>query len=47
MRPFRFGVVATPQEGPERWVATARRIADLGYTTLLMPDGVQLLSPFS
>jgi alkanesulfonate monooxygenase SsuD/methylene tetrahydromethanopterin reductase-like flavin-dependent oxidoreductase (luciferase family) len=47
MRPFRFGVVATPQEGPERWVATAKRIADLGYTTLLMPDGVQLLSPFS
>ena len=47
MRPFRFGVVATPQEGPERWVATAKRIADLGYATLLMPDGVQLLSPFS
>ena len=47
MRPFRFGVVATPQEGPERWVATAKHIADLGYTTLLMPDGVQLLSPFS
>ena len=47
MRPFRFGVVATPQEGPERWVATAKYIADLGYATLLMPDGVQLLSPFS
>jgi len=47
MRPFRFGVVAAPQEGPERWVATAKRIADLGYATLLMPDGVQLLSPFS
>jgi alkanesulfonate monooxygenase SsuD/methylene tetrahydromethanopterin reductase-like flavin-dependent oxidoreductase (luciferase family) len=47
MRTFRFGVVATPQEGLERWVATAKRIADLGYATLLMPDGVQLLSPFS
>lgn len=47
MRPFRFGVVATPQEGPERWIAAAKRVADLGYATLLMPDGVQLLSPFS
>ena len=46
MRPFRFGVVAAPQ-GAERWVADVKRIADLGYSTVLMPDGVQLLSPFS
>ncbi len=46
-RPFRFGVVATPQEGPEHWVAEAQRIEELGYSTLLMPDGVQLLSPWS
>ncbi len=47
MRPFRFGVVATPQAGPERWIADVKRIAGLGYSTVLMPDGVQLLSPFS
>ncbi len=47
MRPFRFGVVATPQEGPDRWITDVKRIADLGYSTVLMPDGVQLLSPFS
>jgi len=46
MRPFRFGVVAAPQ-GAERWVADVKRISDLGYSTVLMPDGVQLLSPFS
>ena len=45
-RRFRFGVVATPDRGPEEWQATARRTADLGYSTLLMPDGLQLLSPF-
>lgn len=44
-RPFRFGVVATPQDG-QTWRSTARRVADLGYSTLLMPDGMQLLSPF-
>jgi hypothetical protein len=47
MRSFRFGVVATPQQGPERWIADVKRIAELGYSTVLMPDGVQLLSPFS
>src|SRR4051794_20756693 len=46
MRPFRFGVVAAPQDA-ERWVADVKRIADLGYSTVLTPDGVQLLSPFS
>lgn len=44
-RPFRFGVVATPQDD-EQWRTTARRVAELGYSTLLMPDGMQLLSPF-
>jgi probable F420-dependent oxidoreductase len=42
-RPFRFGVVATPAGGD--WLATARRVADLGYTCLLMPDGLQLPAP--
>jgi alkanesulfonate monooxygenase SsuD/methylene tetrahydromethanopterin reductase-like flavin-dependent oxidoreductase (luciferase family) len=38
-------VVATPQDAT-CWHATARRVADCGYSTLLMPDGLQLLSPF-
>jgi probable F420-dependent oxidoreductase len=46
VRPFRFGVVATPQGPPEQWLSTARRVEQLGYSTLLMPDGLQLLAPF-
>jgi alkanesulfonate monooxygenase SsuD/methylene tetrahydromethanopterin reductase-like flavin-dependent oxidoreductase (luciferase family) len=42
--PFRFAVQATPQEG-EQWLATARQADELGYSTLLMPDGMQLMSP--
>ncbi len=44
-RDFRFGVVATPQGGGAAWQATAHRVEQLGYSTLLMPDGLQLLSP--
>ena len=29
-KPFRFGVVATPDGCPERWIATARRVVPLG-----------------
>ena len=43
-RPFRFGVVAAPRDG-DQWRSTVRRVSDLGYTTLLMPDGLQLLAP--
>ncbi|GAA0945462.1 LLM class flavin-dependent oxidoreductase [Pseudonocardia zijingensis] len=43
---FRFGVVVTPEGGRQEWAATARRVEELGYSTLLMPDGLQLLSPF-
>jgi alkanesulfonate monooxygenase SsuD/methylene tetrahydromethanopterin reductase-like flavin-dependent oxidoreductase (luciferase family) len=44
--PFRFGVVATPTVGrPEQWIDTARRVEELGYSSLLMPDGLQLLAP--
>lgn len=42
---FRFGVVGVPKEA-RQWRATAQRVAELGYATLLMPDGLQLLSPF-
>jgi alkanesulfonate monooxygenase SsuD/methylene tetrahydromethanopterin reductase-like flavin-dependent oxidoreductase (luciferase family) len=44
--PFRFGVVAAPRGTAEEWLATARRTADRGYSTLLSPDGASLHSPF-
>ena len=45
---FRFGaVVGLPSAAAGQWRDQARRVADLGYSTLLMPDGMQLLSPFS
>jgi probable F420-dependent oxidoreductase len=46
-RTFRFGAVATPTGSPDEWIATARRVEELGYSSLLMPDGLQLLAPFS
>lgn len=48
-RPFRFGVVATPQaDGGDiagSWQRQARRAEELGYSSVLMPDGMQLPSP--
>lgn len=46
MKPFRFGVVGTPQGGATAWRELAQRAESLGYSSLLMPDGMQLLSPF-
>jgi len=37
-RPFRFGVVAPLRTDLPTWLALVRRIADNGYSTLLMPD---------
>jgi alkanesulfonate monooxygenase SsuD/methylene tetrahydromethanopterin reductase-like flavin-dependent oxidoreductase (luciferase family) len=37
-RPFRFGVVAPFMTDLPTWLARVRRIADSGYSTLLMPD---------
>lgn len=37
-RPFRFGVVAPIQTELPTWRDRVRRIADSGYSTLLMPD---------
>ena len=37
-RPFRFGVVAPLRADLPAWLARVRRIADSGYSTLLMPD---------
>jgi len=45
IRAFRFGVVGAPRSG-EEWTKTVRQAADLGYSTVLMPDGLQLPSPF-
>ncbi|WP_067564584.1 LLM class flavin-dependent oxidoreductase [Nocardia acidivorans] len=43
-RPFRFGVVAPIYTDLPTWLDRARRIADSGYSTLLMPD-FPLLQP--
>ena len=37
-RPFRFGVVAPVATDLPTWRDRVRRIADSGYSTLLMPD---------
>jgi alkanesulfonate monooxygenase SsuD/methylene tetrahydromethanopterin reductase-like flavin-dependent oxidoreductase (luciferase family) len=37
-RPFRFGVVAPLRTDLRTWRERVRRIADSGYSTLLMPD---------
>ncbi len=41
-RPFRFGVVAPVTTDLPTWRNQVRRIADSGYSTLLMPDFPQL-----
>lgn len=46
---FRFGVVASPQfaaaDAAGSWQQQARRAEELGYSSVLMPDGLQLPSP--
>jgi len=42
--PFRFAAQAVPEDA-DQWLAVARRAEALGYSTLLMPDGMQLPSP--
>src|SRR5579859_3186498 len=37
-RPFRFGVVAPLRTDLPAWRDQVRRIADIGFSTLLMPD---------
>jgi alkanesulfonate monooxygenase SsuD/methylene tetrahydromethanopterin reductase-like flavin-dependent oxidoreductase (luciferase family) len=43
---LRFGVVAGPPASGAGWGATARRIEDLGYDLLLVPDTAFTPSPF-
>ncbi len=38
LRPFRFGVIAYDAQSRQEWVARARRIEQLGYAILLVPD---------
>lgn len=44
--PFRFGAMADPRT-PGGWTATAQRAESLGFSTVVMPDGMQLPSPFA
>ena len=37
-RPFRFGVAVQGSKSRIAWIGIARRAAELGYSTLLMPD---------
>ena len=37
-RPFRFGIVAAYAQSRAAWMSTARRVEELGYATLLIPD---------
>src|SRR6478752_8068615 len=46
-RSFRFGVVAAQARSGKAWAELARRVESLGFSTFVMPDGVQhLLAPF-
>lgn len=38
MRPFRFGIQLSKAESLASWRKTARKIEDLGYSTLFIPD---------
>jgi len=47
-RPFRFGVVASHAPSHTAWISTARRVEELGYTTLLVVDRIGMgLAPFT
>src|SRR6188474_689935 len=37
-RPFRFGVQLSQGQSRDDWVGHARKVEDLGYSTLFMPD---------
>src|SRR4051794_32246362 len=45
MHTFRFGVVATPQGTGAEWTRQVRHVAELGFSSVLSPDGVRLVSP--
>jgi alkanesulfonate monooxygenase SsuD/methylene tetrahydromethanopterin reductase-like flavin-dependent oxidoreductase (luciferase family) len=45
-RRFRFGAVAGFSRNGQEWVATAQRVEQLGFATLLCPDGTGTFAPF-
>lgn len=45
--PFRFGAVAGMRSPSVSWADTARLIEQAGFSTLLVPDTLSTLSPFS
>jgi probable F420-dependent oxidoreductase len=45
-RRFRFGAVAGFGRTGQEWAATARHIEQLGFSTLLCPDGTGMFAPF-
>jgi len=48
-RPFRFGVLATEETSRDAWVNYARKVEDLGYSTLVYGEHISFggLAPFS
>jgi probable F420-dependent oxidoreductase len=46
-RAFRFGVVAGQVESGVQWTGFVRRVEDSGFTTLLVPDTINVAAPFS
>jgi probable F420-dependent oxidoreductase len=47
VRPFRFGVNVRTAGSAAEWAAKARKVEDLGYSVLLVPDHLaDLLAPF-
>src|ERR1700723_2593155 len=45
-RRFRFGAVAGFGRSGQEWAASARHIQQLGFSTLLCPDGTGTFAPF-
>src|SRR5258708_46904 len=45
MKPFRFGVNLRAADSRADWVAKARKLEDLGYSTLLVPDHLAEIMP--
>jgi probable F420-dependent oxidoreductase len=46
-RIFRFGAVAAYARSGGDWVATAKRVEELGFSTLLCPDTTETFAPFA
>ncbi|GHO83929.1 TIGR03621 family F420-dependent LLM class oxidoreductase [Dictyobacter formicarum] len=48
LKPFRFGVVGGNGQSRKTWTSFARRAEELGYSSLLLPDRIQMnVAPFA